>query len=114
MKRSATFASALWFACVLPAYAQEKVSDKISDGVVKIGMLEDMSSIYADITGVNAVAAAKMAVEDFGGTVLGKPIEIVSADHQNKADIASTTAREWYENQHVDALMDVAASARAL
>jgi len=114
MKRSATFASALWFACVLPAYAQEKVSDKISDGVVKIGMLEDMSSIYADITGVNAVAAAKMAVEDFGGTVLGKPIEIVSADHQNKADIASTTAREWFDTQHVDAILDVAASATAL
>jgi len=114
MKRSATFASALWFACVLPAYAQEKVSDKISDGVVKIGMLEDMSSIYADITGVNAVAAAKMAVEDFGGMVLGKPIEMVSADHQNKADIASATTREWFDTQHVDAILDVAASATAL
>ena len=69
----------------------------VSDGVVKIGMIEDMSSIYADITGVGAVTAAKMAVEDFGGTVLGMPIEVVSADHQNKADIASATAREWFE-----------------
>ena len=77
-------------------------------------MIEDMSSIYADITGVGAVTAAKMAVEDFGGTVLGMPIEVVSADHQNKADIASATAREWFENQHVDALMDVATSATAL
>jgi len=81
---------------------------------VKIGMLEDMSSIYADITGVGAVTAAKMAVEDFSGKVLGKPIEVISADHQNKPDIASATAREWFDNQHVDALMDVAASATAL
>jgi branched-chain amino acid transport system substrate-binding protein len=93
-----------------PAMAQEKVSD----GVVKIGMLEDMSSIYADITGIGAVTAAKMAVEDFGGKVLGKPIEVISADHQNKADLASATAREWFDTQHVDALMDVAASATAL
>jgi branched-chain amino acid transport system substrate-binding protein len=88
--------------------------DKVSDGVVKIGMLEDMSSIYAEITGVGAVTAAKMAAEDFGGKVLGKPIEIISADHQNKPDIASATAREWFDSQHVDALMDVAASATAL
>ncbi|MBO0755655.1 MAG: ABC transporter substrate-binding protein [Bradyrhizobiaceae bacterium] len=88
--------------------------DKVSDGVVKIGMLEDMSSIYAEITGIGAVTAAKMAIEDFGGKVLGKPIEIVSADHQNKPDIASATAREWFDSQHVDALMDVAASATAL
>jgi branched-chain amino acid transport system substrate-binding protein len=93
-----------------PAMAQEKVSD----GVVKIGMLEDMSSIYADITGIGAVTAAKMAVEDFGGKVLGKPIEVISADHQNKADLASATAREWFDTQHVDALMDAAASATAL
>lgn len=102
--------TALLLACTFAAQAQEKVSD----GVVKIGMIEDMSSIYADITGVGAVTAAKMAVEDFGGKVLGKPIEVVAADHQNKADIASATAREWFDTQHVDALMDVAASATAL
>ncbi len=102
--------TAMLIGCVLTAQAQEKVSD----GVVKIGMIEDMSSIYADITGIGAVTAAKMAVEDFGGTVLGKPIEVVSADHQNKADIAAATAREWFDTQHVDALMDVAASATAL
>ena len=112
MRRSAAIASgaALLLACAFAAQAQEK----ISDGVVKIGMLEDMSSIYADITGVGAVTAAKMAVEDFGGKVLGKPIEVVAADHQNKPDIASATAREWFDIQHVDALMDVAASATAL
>jgi branched-chain amino acid transport system substrate-binding protein len=98
---------------LVSAFAAQ-AQDKVSDGVVKIGMLEDMSSIYAEITGIGAVAAAKMAVDDFGGKVLGKPIEIVSADHQNKPDIASATAREWFDNQHVDALMDVAASATAL
>jgi branched-chain amino acid transport system substrate-binding protein len=101
-------------ACAFAAPAQENNKEKISDGVVKIGLIEDMSSIYADITGIGAVTAAKMAVEDFGGKVLGMPIEVVSADHQNKADIASATAREWFDNQHVDALMDVAASATAL
>ncbi len=103
-------AAALLLACAFAAQAQEK----ISDGVVKIGMLEDMSSIYADITGVGAVTAARMAVEDFGGKVLGKPIEVIAADHQNKPDIASAVAREWFDVQHVDALMDVAASATAL
>jgi branched-chain amino acid transport system substrate-binding protein len=101
-------------ACAIAAPAQENNKEKISDGVVKIGLIEDMSSIYADITGIGAVTAAKMAVEDFGGKVLGMPIDVVSADHQNKADIASATAREWFDNQHVDALMDVAASATAL
>jgi branched-chain amino acid transport system substrate-binding protein len=112
MKRSAVIATAaaLLLACAFATKAQEKASD----GVVKIGMLEDMSSIYADITGVGAVTAAKMAVEDFGGKVLSKPIEVVAADHQNKPDIASATAREWFDTQHVDALMDVAASATAL
>jgi len=111
MKRSAAAAAiALSLAQAAAAHAQ----GKISDGVVKIGMIEDMSSIYADITGVGAVTAAKMAAEDFGGKVLGAPIEVVSADHQNKADIASTIAREWFDTGHVDALMDVAASATAL
>jgi branched-chain amino acid transport system substrate-binding protein len=111
MKKSVAVATAALLLAGAPAvHAQEK----ISDGVVKIGMLEDMSSIYADITGMGAVTAATMAIEDFGGKVLGKPVEIVSADHQNKPDIASATAREWFDVQHVDALMDVAASATAL
>jgi branched-chain amino acid transport system substrate-binding protein len=116
MRKSAAVATggALLLACAFAAPAQENNKDKISDGVVKIGLIEDMSSIYADITGIGAVTAAKMAVEDFGGKVLSMPIEVVSADHQNKADISSATAREWFDNQHVDALMDVAASATAL
>jgi branched-chain amino acid transport system substrate-binding protein len=112
MMRLATIAAGA--ALLLVSAVAAQAQDKISDGVVKIGMLEDMSSIYAEITGIGAVTAAKMAVEDFGGKVLGKPIEIVSADHQNKPDIASATAREWFDSQHVDALMDVAASATAL
>jgi branched-chain amino acid transport system substrate-binding protein len=114
MKRWLVIATAAVFLSVALSDAKSEDQIKISDGVVKIGMIEDMSSIYADITGVGAVTAAKMAVEDFGGTVLGMPIVVVSADHQNKADIAAATAREWFENQHVDALMDVAASATAL
>ena len=116
MRRSVGVAigGALLLVGAFAAPAQENNKDKVSDGVVKIGLIEDMSSIYADITGIGAVTAAKMAVEDFGGQVLGVPIEVISADHQNKADIASATAREWFDNQHVDALMDVAASATAL
>ena len=91
-----------------PALAQ------ISDDVVKIGVLTDMNGPASTPTGQGSVTAAQMAVDDFGGKVLGKPIEIISADHQNKADIASATAREWFDTQHVDALMDVAASATAL
>ena len=96
-------------AAATPAPAQ-----KISDDVVKIGLILDMSSIYADITGKGSADAAQMAIDDFGGKVLGKPIELVYADHQNKADIAATKAREWFENEKVDAILDVAASATAL
>jgi branched-chain amino acid transport system substrate-binding protein len=93
-----------------PAPAQ----DKISDGVVKIGLLLDMVGPYADINGPGSAIAARMAVEDFGGKVLGKPIEVVVSDHQNKPDIASATAQRWIENEKVDAITDVAASATSL
>jgi branched-chain amino acid transport system substrate-binding protein len=104
--------AAVLFAATLPAQSQS--TNKVSDGVVKIGLIEDMSGLYADITGIGSVTAAKMAVEDFGGKVLGAPIEVVYADHQNKPDIASATAREWFDTQQVDAILDVAASATAL
>jgi len=80
----------------------------------KIGYILDMSGLYADITGKGSVEAARMAVEDFGGSVLGRPIEVVYADHQNKADIAANTAREWFDSRGVEAILDVAASATAL
>ena len=81
---------------------------------LKLGLILDMSGPYADITGPGSVVAGKMAAEDFGGEVLGRKIEILSADHFNKADVAGTTAREWFDNQGVEAIMDVAASATAL
>jgi branched-chain amino acid transport system substrate-binding protein len=96
------------------AQAQSRPAEAISNDVVKIGLLLDMSSLYADITGTGSVAAAQMAIEDFGGKVLGKPVELVHADHQNKADIAASRAREWYDRDKVDAILDVAASGPAL
>lgn len=86
----------------------------ISDDVVRLGLLTDLNGIYADITGAGSVTAIQMAIDDFGGQVLGKKIELVVADHQNKADIAASKAREWFDVGKVDALMDVAASAPAL
>ncbi|WP_299360709.1 ABC transporter substrate-binding protein [uncultured Paracoccus sp.] len=87
---------------------------EISDGKVKIGILNDQSGVYADFGGTGSVEAARMAVEDFGGTVLDMPIEIVSADHQNKADIASNIARQWYDTEQVDAVMELTTSSVAL
>src|ERR1700730_16933161 len=81
---------------------------------LKLGGILDMSSLYADITGVGSETAAKMAAEDFGGKVLGRKIEILAADHQNKADISAEIARKWCDTEHVEALLDVAASATAL
>lgn len=90
-------------------------ADAVSDGSVKIGVLGDMSGVYSTgFSGDGAVAAVKMAVEDFGGTVLGKPIEVISADHQNKADVASATARQWIDEDHVDMITDLTNSAVAL
>ena len=94
------------------AHAQS--TSGISDDVVKIGLLLDMSSLYADITGPGSVTAAQMAIDDFGGKVNGKPVQLLYADHQNKADIAATKAREWYDRDKVDAILDVAASGPAL
>src|SRR6516165_12150897 len=87
---------------------------QISDGVVKIGVLDDMSGPYADIQGPGDVVAVKMAVEDFGGSVNGKPIEVVSADLQNKADVGSAIARRWYDVEKVDAILGLGNSAVAI
>jgi len=91
-----------------PALAQ------ISDDVVKIGVLTDLSGIYSDNTGEGTVLAERMAVEDFGGKVLGKPVEIVTADHQQKADVAAAIARKWIDEDKVDVITSVANSAVAL
>lgn len=94
------------------AFAQTPAA--ISGDVVKLGLIMDMSGPFADITGPGSVAAARMAVEDFGGKVLGKPVEVLAADHQNKADIAAAKAREWFSSDRLDAIVDVTASAPAL
>jgi len=87
---------------------------QVSDNTVKIGILNDQSGVYADFGGKWSVEAAQMAVADFGGKVLNVPIEIVSADHQNKPDVASNLARQWYDLDKVDAIMELTTSSVAL
>src|SRR6185369_3641505 len=87
---------------------------QISDDVVKIGVLNDQSGLYADIGGQGSVTAAKMAVEDFGGTVLGKKIEVIFGDHQNKPDVGANIARQWIDTDKVDTIVDVPTSSVAL
>ncbi|MCK1723613.1 ABC transporter substrate-binding protein [Bradyrhizobium sp. 141] len=84
------------------------------EGPVKLGVLTDMSSLYADNGGQGSVVAAQMAVDDFGGQVLGRGIQIVAGDHQNKADVGGTIARRWIENENVEVILDVPNSAVAL
>ena len=110
-------AAALLLACgVGGAFAQSATTTaaRISDGVVKIGLILDLSGPFADNTGEGSATAARMAVEDFGGKVLGAPIEILVADHHNSSDRAGQIARDWLENQHVDGIMDVSGSSEAL
>jgi branched-chain amino acid transport system substrate-binding protein len=108
MKRLSTSLVAVLFAFVASsALAQGKPP-------LKLGGILDMSSLYADITGSGSEQAAKMAVEDFGGEVLGRKIEVIAADHLNKPDLAANIARDMFDNQGVEMLYDVAASATAL
>src|SRR5215470_6297575 len=81
---------------------------------VKIGVLNDQSGVYADYGGKYSLEAAKMAVEDFGGEVLGQKIEIVTADHQNKPDLATAIARRWYDTENVDMITELTTSSVAL
>jgi branched-chain amino acid transport system substrate-binding protein len=81
---------------------------------VKIGVLNDQSGVYADYGGKYSVEAAKMAIEDFGGEVLGQKIELVTADHQNKPDLATAIARRWYDNEGVDMITELTTSSVAL
>ena len=107
----AKLAVAALLAFAIPTMAAEA---QISDDVVKLGVLTDMSSLYSDATGQGSVTAVEMAVEDFGGKVKGKPIEVVRADHQNKPDVGSNIARNWYDNDKVDVILDVPTSSVAL
>ncbi len=97
--------------CVQPATAQQPA---FSDDKVVIGVLTDLSGTYSDLSGQGSAVAARMAVEDFGGKVLGRPITVLVADMQNKADIAGSKARDWYDNSGVDYLIDLPGSSAAL
>jgi hypothetical protein len=102
---TAAFCLAAW---ALPAAAQ------LSDNTLKLGVATDLSSLYADINGPGAVLAVQMAIEDFGGSVLGQKIELVSGDIQNKADVAATTVGRWYDNEKVDMVMGAGASSSSI
>ena len=91
-----------------PAFAQ------ISDDTVKIGVIVDMSGVYSANGGMGAVRAVEMAVKDFGGKVQGKAIQVVSADYQNKVDVASSKARQWYDVEKVDLIIESTDSAASI
>src|SRR5262249_23703376 len=105
MRKVIVLASALMSST---AYAQ------YTDGIIKIGVLTDMSSLYADITGPGSVAAAKLAVEDFGATAKGIKVEIIGGDHQNKPDVGSNITSTWFDIDKVDVILDVPNSGVAL
>lgn len=105
MRREIALAAVLAAAFSVSAQAQEPI---------RIGVMNDMSSVYADYQGPGSVLAAQLAVEDFGGTVLGRKIEIVSADHQNKPDIGAGVARQWLDTGGINVIVDLPNSAVAL
>lgn len=106
----AAFAAMSLIGAAKPVLAQAAISDE----VVKIGLILDMSGVYADISGKGSATAAELAIADFGGEVLGKKISLIVADHQNKADTASSKARQWFDEEKVDAIHDVTGSASSL
>jgi branched-chain amino acid transport system substrate-binding protein len=106
--------AAVLAACLAATPAGAQSSPAISDGVVKLGLLPDLSGPYASSGGEGSVTAARMAIEDFGGSVLGAPIRLVVVDDRSSTEVAAATAREWFATQHVDAIMDVSASSPAL
>ncbi|WP_315837516.1 ABC transporter substrate-binding protein [Bradyrhizobium prioriisuperbiae] len=105
--------AAIGFA-LLPWISAGDLAAQPAPPALKIGVLTDMSSLYADNGGQGSVVAAQMAVDDFGGTVLGRRIEVVAGDHQNKADVGSAITRRWIDNDQVEAILDVPNSAVAL
>jgi branched-chain amino acid transport system substrate-binding protein len=107
----ASAVAAATFACTSPGFAQ---APQGSQAPVKIGVLADLSSVYSDIGGIGAIEAVKMAIEDFGGEVLGRRVEMISADSLNKPDTASAIARQWYDSDGVDMIIDLPTSAIAL
>ncbi len=110
-KRSALLAASLALAA---AHFATGAQAQISDGIVKIGVLNDMSGLYSDITGQGSVFAARQAVEDFGAAAKGLKVEVIDADHQNKPDLGASIARRWYDVDKVDVIVDVPTSSVAL
>src|SRR5499427_10668079 len=108
--RTASRLLALALPCLLPLTA----AAQMTGNVVKIGILNDQSGLYADLGGQGSVTAAKMAAEEFGNKVAGMPIEVVFADHQNKPDVGSPIAAKWIDVDGVDVIVDVPNSAVAL
>src|SRR5918999_3814993 len=101
-------------AAVALALGSAGAQAQVSDGVIKIGVLNDQSSLYADLAGQGSVVAARMAVEDYGADKKGLKVEIIFADHQNKADVGSQIAGRWYDADKVDVIVDVPNSGVAL
>ena len=99
---------------VMVSFTAEEAHAQLSDGIVKIGVLNDESGPYATLAGPGSRVAALMAVEDFGAAAKGMMVEIVFADHQNKAEVGSRIAREWYDAEKVDVIVDVCTSSVAL
>jgi branched-chain amino acid transport system substrate-binding protein len=96
------------------ALAMNGAQAQVSDGVINIGVMNDQSSLYADISGQGAAVAARMAIEDFGAARKGMKVEVISADHQNKPEVGSSIARQWYDVDKVDVIVDVPTSSVAL
>ncbi|MGH8714932.1 MAG: ABC transporter substrate-binding protein [Casimicrobiaceae bacterium] len=109
-----TLKGSLLALAVAGTFAAGTAQAQITNNVVKIGVLSDMSGLYTDIGGAGSIVAAKMAVEDSGVEKRGIKVEIVSGDHQNKPDVGSAIARRWYDTENVDAIVDVPTSSVAL
>src|SRR5258706_8711014 len=107
LKRSLSLAAAL-------ALLAGGAHAQISDGVIRIGVMNDQSGTYADLAGPGSVVAARMAVEDFGAAKKGLKVEIVVADHQNKPEVGSSIARQWFDVDKVDVIVDVPTSSVVL
>jgi branched-chain amino acid transport system substrate-binding protein len=114
MKRVPAFWASVVAAIAVCLAGANLAQAQISGDVVRLGVLTDFESIYSEVGGKGSVAAAQMAIGDFGGTVLGKPVELIWADHGNKADTGSVVARRWYDEQGVDLILDVPNSSVAL
>lgn len=109
LKKIVSLAAALGATLFVSATAAQQ-----ADKPVRIGVLNDQSGMYSDLSGQGSVAAARMAVEDFGGKALGRPVDVIFADHQNKPDVGAALASRWYDVEGVDAIVDVPVSSVAL